>query len=242
VRFRAGERGRWKLDLRVRRFHVRGEVAVGVKHVRSRPRPVLLATGDSTMNGVASALSDDLGEFTVVPAVTLGAEISLADWPTVAWNQVRAFHPAVTVVSIGGTEGFPMTSPDGVTHDCCDPAWVSEYIRRVRAMVQFYRQRGRARVYVETIALSPNPARAAILRICNQALITAASGLSGVTVLRMDLLFSPHGYQATIRDGGRDVPIREDDGVHLNASGTAIEARETAKAIRGLPTIVPEAP
>jgi hypothetical protein len=38
------------------------------------------------------------------------------------------------------------------------------------------------------------------------------------------------------------VPVREDDGVHLNASGTAIEARETAKAIRGQPTLVPQAP
>jgi hypothetical protein len=239
VRFRAGERGRWQLDLRVRGFHVRGTVAVGERPVPSRPRPVLLATGDSTMQGVDAALSDDLDEFDVAPEVSLGAEISLNDWPKVARGQVAALHPAVTVVSVGATEGFPMTSPSGAVHDCCGPSWVAEYVRRVRSMMRTYRQGGRARVYFETIALSRDPARAAIVRICNQALVTAAQGLSGVTVLRMDLLFSPHGYQATVRDGGRDVPIREDDGVHLNASGTAIEARETAKAIRGQPTIVP---
>jgi hypothetical protein len=239
VHFRAGERGRWKLDLKVRRFHVRSQVAVGVKPVPTPPRPVLLAAGDSTMNGVASGLSDDLGEFNVFTAVSLGAEISLHDWPEIARTHVVGLNPAVVVVSVGATEGFPMTSPDGVRHVCCGADWVAEYVRRVRATMQNYRLGG-ARVYFETIALSRDPAHAAIVKICNAAVVTAARGLPGVTVLRMDLLFTPHGYQETIRDGGRDVPIREDDGIHLNASGTAIEARETAKAIRGQPTIVPE--
>jgi hypothetical protein len=238
VRFRAGRRGRWTLELRVHGFRVRGEVGPA----RIRPRPVLLATGDSTMQGVDSALSDDLGGFHVVSDVALGGEISLGHWPQIASHQVAALHPAVTVVSVGATEGFPMTSPDGATHECCGAAWVAEYVRRARSMMRSYRQGGRARVYWETVALSQDPARAAIVRTIDQAFITAAEGLSGVTVLRMDALFSPHGYQATIRDGGREVPIREDDGVHLNASGTAIEARETAKAIRGRPTLVPAQP
>jgi hypothetical protein len=231
-------RGHGQLDLRVHGFRVRG--AVG--HAHARPRPVLLATGDSTMQGVDSALSDDLGAFRVASQVSLGGEISLGNWPKIARGQVAALHPAVTVVSVGATEGFPMSSPDGVAHDCCGPDWVAEYARRVRAMMRTYRQGGRARVYWDTIALSKDPARAAIVRLVNQAIVSAARGLSGVTVLRMDLLFSPHGYQDTIRDGGRDVPVREDDGVHLNASGAAIEARETAKAIRGQPTLVPQAP
>jgi hypothetical protein len=229
-------RGRGRLDLRLRGFHVRGVLG----RVRTRPRPVLLATGDSTMQGVDSALSDDLGEFRVASEVSLGGEISLGDWPKIARGQVRALRPAVTVVSIGATEGFPMTSPDGATQQCCGLGWVAEYVRRARAMMRAYRQGGRARVYWETIALSRDPARAAIVRVVNQALVTAARGLSRVTVLRMDLLFSPDGYRETSRDSGRDVPVREDDGVHLNASGTAIEARETAKAIRGQPTLVPE--
>jgi hypothetical protein len=203
---------------------------------------VLLATGDSTMQGVESALADDLGEFRVVSGASPGLEISLNDWPRTARQQVAGLRPAVTVVSVGAAEGYPMTSPTGAVEECCGPAWVAEYVRRARAMMRAYRQGGRARVYFETIALARDPARAAIVRICNQAFVTAAKGLSGVTVLRMDILFSPHGYQERIRDGGRDVRVREDDGVHLNASGAAIEARETAKAIRGQPTIVPAAP
>ncbi len=239
LRLRPARRGTYRLDLQVRRFHARAAIAVGVNPVPSRRRPLLLATGDSTMNGVDSALGDDLGEFDVRSAVFPGAEISNIAWLKVARAQTASLHPAVTVVSIGAIEGFPITSPDGVAHDCCGAPWVAEYTRRVRAMIETYRQGGRARVYVETIPLSREAARAAIVRVCNQAIVAAAQGLAGVSVLRMDLLFTPHGYQETVRDGGRDVPVREDDGIHLNASGTSIEARETAKAIRGEPNEIP---
>jgi lysophospholipase L1-like esterase len=230
VRFRARERGVYRLDLRVRGSHVRGTVAAAVKAPKVKRRPVLLATGDSTMNGVGTALGDHLGGFSVQPLVLPGAEISDQDWPAFARAQVKRYRPAVTVVSIGATEGFPMTAPDGTTSKCCGPAWIAEYTRRVRATMRTYLKSGR--VYWATIALSRDPARAAIVRVCNQAFVDAANDLPGVTVLRMDRLFTPNGYQETIRDGGRAVRIREDDGVHLNASGTAIEAREIAKAIR----------
>ena len=129
-----------------------------------------------------------------------------------------------------------MTAPHGSRSECCGPEWVAEYTRRVRAMMRTYRRSGR--VYWATVALSHDPERAAIVKVCNQAFVDAAKDLPGVTVLRMDRLFTPNGYQETIRDGGREVRIREGDGVHLNASGTAIEARETAQAIRGRPTPV----
>src|SRR5262249_23573712 len=104
--------------------------------------------------------------------------------------------------------------------------------------MQTYSRGGRARVYWETIALARDPARAAIVRLCNQAMVDAAKGLKGVHVLRMDLLFTPPGYQGTIRAGGRAVPRRDPHGTHLTAPGTAIQARETAKAIRGEATPV----
>jgi hypothetical protein len=238
VRFRATQRGRYRLEFQVRQFRQHRGVAVGVRAAAPTPRPLLLATGDSTMNGVANALSDELGGFDVKPQIFPGAEISIADWLALSRDQVAGLRPAVTVVSTGATEGFPLRSPDKTVHECCSPGWVAEYIRRVRTMMQTYRRGGRARVYWETIALARDPARAAIVRICNQAMVEAAKGLKGVYVLRMDLLFTPNGYQETIRDGGRDVPIREPDGIHLNASGTAIQARETAKAIRGEATPV----
>ena len=60
----------------------------------------------------------------------------------------------------------------------------------------------------------------------------AAQDLRSVTVIRIDLLFSPGGYSDTIRYQGRDVRVREPDGVHLNVAGTAIAAKAVAQVIR----------
>jgi lysophospholipase L1-like esterase len=232
LRVRAASRGRWKLDLQVRGFHVRATVAAGVKAATAKPRPSLLTTGDSTMNGVSGALSDELPEYDTHADVRPGRELSTIDWAPIARAQVATGHPSVVVVSIGAAEGFPMTTPEGAAYDCCDAPWLAEYTRRLRQLMRIYRQGGRARVYYETIALPREDARAAIIAACNRAIVDAAKGLEGVSVLRMDQLFTPRGYQETIRDRGRDVAVRERDGIHLNASGTAIEARETAAAIR----------
>ena len=53
----------------------------------------------------------------------------------------------------------------------------------------------------------------------------AGRDIGGVRVLRMDLLFTPHGYREVMRYRGRDVRVREADGIHLNVAGTAIAAR-----------------
>ena len=51
--------------------------------------------------------------------------------------------------------------------------------------------------------------------------------------MRVDRLFSPAGtYTDVIRHRGRDVRVRDADGVHLNISGTAILARLLAPQIR----------
>ncbi|MEA2300890.1 MAG: hypothetical protein QOE44_1425, partial [Solirubrobacteraceae bacterium] len=83
-----------------------------------------------------------------------------------------------------------------------------------------------------TIAEPREAANQRVIDAVNQAIIRAGAGLAGVSVLRNDLLLSPHGYQEVIRYQGRDVDVREPDGLHLNVSGTAIEASEAAAAVR----------
>lgn len=240
-RFRPAARGDWTVDLQVRSFHVTSAVAVGVKAAKVAALPGLLATGDSTMQGVESSLADDVGdEFAVASDVHPGFSISSADgWAAIAQDQVKRLKPQTVVMSLGAAEGFDMQGADGRRHSCCDAQWVGEYVRRVRRVMNIYRRGGTAQVYYLTIVAPREPARQTVVNAVNAAIIRAAKGLPGVHVLRMDLLFSPKGYVDTIRDGGRDVNIREPDGVHLNASGTAIEARETAKAIRGEANEVP---
>ena len=57
--------------------------------------------------------------------------------------------------------------------------------------------------------------------------------MDGVTILRMDRLFSPDGYQESIRYRGRAVDVREPDRIHPNVSGTAIAATVISRLLRG---------
>jgi hypothetical protein len=233
VRIRPAARGDWQIALRVRRYTVDATLAVGIRSVPMKVPPTLLATGDSTMQGVDSFLADDLGRHaTVISDVRPGYGISSVDWGGIAATQVSQLSPETTVISIGAAEGFPMQAADGATVTCCGQAWTDEYERRVRDIMIIYRRHGKGRVFYLTIVAPRDPRFVAVVNAVNQAIIRAGTGLVGVRVLRMDLLFSPHGFQATIRYGGRDVDVREPDGVHLNVSGTAIEARATATAIR----------
>ena len=234
-RLRLRSRGRWRVELRVRGFRVRGAIAVGVRAAALPAPPRLLATGDSTMQGVESFLADELGaSANVVGDVRPGLAISKGNQlRPVARSQVARLAPRTTVVSIGAIEGFAMRAgPDHRQLECCAEPWVAEYARRVREIMGFYRRSGRARVFWLTIPVPDDRARVAINAAVNRAIVRAGRNLKGVRVLRMDRLFTPDGYREVMRYGGRDVVVREDDGIHLNVAGTAIAAREIARALR----------
>lgn len=235
-RFRLRTHGIWHVRLTVGDERVAGDaIAVGVG--KSAPRkvlPTLLATGDSTMQGVGSFLSDDLNnDATVVSDIRPGFSISQGNgWGSVAVAQVAKLQPDTTVLSIGADEGYPMAGTDGSTHPCCDAGWLTEYTRRMRATMLTYARDGRSRVFVLTIAAPRDGRRALITTAVNSAIVLAAQNLASVRVLRMDQLFSPHGYSDTIAYDDKVVNVRDADGVHLNVAGTAIEARVVSEAVR----------
>lgn len=225
--------GDWTVELQVRGYRVRAVIAVGGRAIAAAALPSLLATGDSTMQGVESALADDVaGVATVTPDVRPGFALSNLDWGAVAGTQVSRLHPRLVVYSLGAVEGYPMTTRAGTVEPCCGPGWTVEYARRVREVLVRYRQAGRARVYALTIPAPKAADRASITAAVDRAIVAACAGLPGVTALRMDRLFTPYGYQETIRDRGRTVAVRDPDGVHLSAAGTTIEARVVAAAVR----------
>jgi hypothetical protein len=96
-----------------------------------------------------------------------------------------------------------------------------------------YLRGGRGRVFWLTPPLPRDPVRLTISTAIVMAIERAAAGLEGVQVIRVDQLFAPAGtYTDVIRYRGRDVRVRDSDGVHLNISGTAIMAQLLAPAIR----------
>lgn len=237
-RFRAGKRGRWRVELRVRGHRVRRYVAVGGDtKVRTVALPSVLATGDSTMQGIDSYLSDELVDDAVLRSdVRLGSAISRGSfWTTHAARQTRRLRQRVSVMSVGAAfDGFALAPPaGGPSVECCDEPWVALYAARVRAIMRTYLRRGRARVFWLTPPLPRDPVRLKITTAISAAIERAAAGLAGVKVVRVDRLFAPSGtYTEVIRHRGRDVRVRDSDGVHLNISGTAIMAQLLAPEIR----------
>jgi hypothetical protein len=235
-RFRATSRGRWSVELSVRGHRTRALVRAGSgKLARAVPPPTVLATGDSTMQGIDSFLSDELGDGATVRSDVLPGSMISRDhfWTRHARSQTRRLRQRVTVISVGAaSDGFPLTAPDGTVAACCDEPWVLAYSSRVREMMRTYLREGRGRVFWLTPPLPRWHPRAVIAAAIDDAVMRAAAGLPGVTVGRIDRFFSPNGYSETMRYRGREVRVREPDGVHLNITGTAIAASILAPAIR----------
>jgi len=232
-RFRATTSGRWRVELRFRGHRVRRSIAVGAGVGSTAPPPTVLTTGDSTMQGIDSFLADELGDGAKVRSdVRPGTGISkpLGPWATLARTQTEHLRQAATVVSLGVVDGFPLRARDGTTPECCDAAWIAEYTRRVRVMMKMYRRHGRARVLWLTLPIPKGPR--AVADAVNVSVLQAAKGLAGVSVLRMDLFFTPDGFRDVMPYRGRSVDVREADGIHLNITGTAIAAKIVAAALR----------
>jgi len=237
-RFRAEQRGRWNVELCVRRERVKTSLAVGGEGgARRTAPPIVYAAGDSTMQGVDSFLADELGEdFYVRADVQPGSGISRGTyWKFRSESQTRRRRQRATVFSVGAaSDGLPIPTALGVLTPCCGVPWMQEYSNRTRAIMQTFLRGGRGRVVWMTPPEPRFAPRAAITHAINIAVEHAARGLAGVKVLRIDKLFSPDGYRDVIRFRGRDVRVRESDGVHLNVAGTAIAAKAVAQAIKDL--------
>jgi len=233
--FRPRKRGLWRVELKLEGHRVRAAVAVGGGHAESRSSlPTLLTTGDSGMQGIDSYLADRLAKTrNVRTELHHGTSISKSsEWQTRAVAQVKRYHQRTTVVSLGGVEGYPMQTPDGATRECCDELWAEEYSRRVRVMMKTYRRGGKARVLWLTSPTPRDPELAAQVTVVNGALLRAAEGQPGVKMVRLDAIFTPNGYREYMPYRGQNVRVRNTDGGHLTATGTAIAAEAIEKALR----------
>ncbi|HVF80013.1 MAG TPA: hypothetical protein VNA28_17100 [Solirubrobacteraceae bacterium] len=232
-RFRPRATGRWRVELRYRGHRLRRSVAVGKDVAATAPPPVVLATGDSTMQGIDTFLADELGDGAkVVSDVHPSTAISkpFGPWATLPRMQTRRERQAATVISLGILDRFSLTTSAGVTHECCGAGWIAEYTRRVRAMMTIYRRGGNTRVLWLTLPIPKGPR--AVADAVNLAVVQAAKAVPGVEVLRMDQFFTPNGFRETMPYRGQIVDVREADGIHLNITGQVIAARIVAGALR----------
>ena len=106
-RFRADVRGRWRVELRIGDDRVRRSVTVGGGPA-SKPPQVVLATGDSTMQGVDNFLADELGDAATLRSdIRVGTGISKSDWQAIAGAQVKRNKPRHQRRLAGRQRGLP---------------------------------------------------------------------------------------------------------------------------------------
>jgi len=192
----------------------------------------ILATGDSMIQIVDSFMRERARPALLRSDARVSTGISkpsLLDWRAHAREQVAGIHPDVTVMFLGANDGFPMAGAD-----CCGMPWIAEYARRAREMMHTYARGGRGRVYWLLLPAARGGLFRETFPAVNAALRMAADRLEDdVRLVELDEVFTPGGrYRKSMRIGGKRVPVRQRDGVHLNTTGARLAARLVVKGIR----------
>ncbi|HTY72019.1 MAG TPA: DUF459 domain-containing protein, partial [Actinomycetes bacterium] len=205
---------------------------------RSRPLRVLV-TGDSLSTYVADDI-DQLAQARGLLSVTgISADgtgltnPAFYNWQKQARAQVRAHHPEVVVMVIGGNDGWGMTSPSGQRVSVGSQAWVDEYARRVVAIMQTYRQGGVSAVYWSGPPTARNPLWNRLYRKLNEADQRAALAVPGARYVDLYRGTAVDGrYADRVRYAGRVIAhSRQADGVHWTLDGALLPASLELAAI-----------
>lgn len=224
--------GRWLWEVRNGKQRIR-------RATRVAPRGKLrvLVTGDSMAQIFDHYMAAGLGGGVAVRSeahISTGlSKPSMLDWVANARSQARRVRPDVTVVFIGANDGFPMPTPSGATAPCCDSAWTKEYARRAARMMRSYYRGGLGRVYWLTLPAPRGGSFRTVFGPVNAAIRRAAREVRGAHVVPIDRIFTPgFVYRDTLIWGGRNVAVRQGDGVHLNNAGASIAAQKTIRRMR----------
>ena len=205
--------------------------SIGAAPPRKVRLETLLVTGDSLSTPLDTELARRLSAdgIEVIRDPHLGTGISnsdLIDWGELSTGQVADTEPDAVVVFIGANEGYGMTGPGGQEVECCGPEYAAIYANRVRQVMDNYRRGGAAKVYWLTVMTPRDPDAARVSRLVNESIRVAAQPwASQIRVIDTVPVFTPgERYSDTIEVDGREQIVRESDGIHLNAEGSAIAA------------------
>lgn len=236
-------RGGWRVWVRFGESEDARLVGAGVAAPAETVRPVVLSTGDSTIQGIEGFLEERLpGRARIAREYLPGSGISRPIqpqwpyWPAVAQRLAHDRLPSLTVISIGANDGHTMDVRGVGRIECCGEAWIGEYSRRVREIMATLTRGGQARVLWLTLPAPLGHLRHRTSAAVNTAIRRAASGQTNVRLVELDHLFTPgFRYRERMRFRGRRLRVREPDGIHLSAAGQDIAARAVSSAIAHWP-------
>lgn len=203
---------------------------------RDTSAPVLLATGDSTIEGIDSYVGERLSRVArTVSASRPGTGLSKAvdaTWPQIAASQVRSHRPRVTMLSLGANDGFPMTTAAGTTVTCCGDDWLAEYVQRARELMGVFTRDDGLLLWLD-LPVPRDERKAQVIARVNLAVRQAAEGVEDVRVVDLTSVITPGGvYTESLRRNGKDVRVRAQDGLHLSNAGASIAADEVLRTLR----------
>jgi hypothetical protein len=196
-------------------------------------KPTVLATGDSMIQYVDVYLKRRLRGRARVPSdakISTGlSKPSLLNWPRYAGGQSGRFHPRAVVVFLGANDGFPISG-----RKCCGRGWRKAYARRAGKMMDAYVRGGARRVYWLALPQAREGDFRRIYPAVNKAArLAARHRRKRVRIVALNEYFTPKGrYRDVLRYHGRNVRVRQRDGIHLAPAGASIAARIVARRIR----------
>ncbi|MTD45173.1 DUF459 domain-containing protein [Conexibacter sp. W3-3-2] len=222
--------GDFTIDLYVSGFRTQQRIGVG-RAATKAARQGMLITGDSMMQGIDALLADRLEkDYRIIRQTRPGTGISKdlgKKWTVLAREQAARHKPAVTVVLLGGNDGFPMKNESGVEIKCCSEAWRQEYLRRLEEMATAYARNGRGTVLWSLLPPTRREDLTAPISAVNDAIRRLAARMPAVRLVPLDKVFGP-GYRDTI-DGEK---VRDPDGLHFSLAGQRLATQAILSVLR----------
>lgn len=219
------------IDVLVARSHVHRKVGVG-RAAPAEALPTALITGDSLIQGIDSLLATKLKRrYRVISQTRPGTGVSKElgkPWPVLAREQAKRHTPAVTVVLLGGNDGFAMQTASGAKVRCCGERWRVEYLARITEMATAYARKGRGTVVWSLLPPTRREDLVEPIAAVNDAVRRLAEAHPAVRLVPLDRVFGP-AFRAEI--GGQTV--RDPDGLHFSPAGHRLAANAILAALRG---------
>jgi lysophospholipase L1-like esterase len=244
IRSQAPRPGGWVITVSMPYGH-QSRTLAWVHHPGGRIR--LLAAGDSEMQEVDDFLAQDLRpsgvDVTEVARISTGLTNSFFfNWPAHAREQAASLRPDVTVMFLGGNEGFPIDTARGGVVNCCNRAWSAGYAGLVAPVMRTYLRADAGRVYWFLLPTPRTRHFQSLFDAVNAGIRQAAGRFAGrASLIDANGFFTPHDrYRDFMSYRGRGLVIHESDGVHLSTTANEIAASLVVHRLRA-DRIIPQA-
>jgi hypothetical protein len=149
------------------------------------------------------------------------------NWPAELAHQVAVLNPQIVVLMLGSNDNQPLLAPDGHTYAFATPGWITEYHRRVGAVMDQLIARNRWVAYVGVPILATRNNQWPVINAVIED--EAAKRSRAVYVDSFSLFQDPNGnYTQYLPDAaGQLVQVRTPDGIHFERAGGDLLARKT---------------